>query len=343
MATSLRLLSADADLDDDALAAVELAADGMAPIERAAGEAPRLRPQPAGPGVDLDSLRCFDAVATTLRFRSAASRVHLSPAAFSDRIRRLEESLGTRILRRTTRAVALTEAGQRLLPVTRRILSLVDHMPGTATQMRGPQAPLPYELVIGTRYEVGLSWLCDAIEPLARQRPERTLHLYNGSTSDLLAKIERGELDAAVASMRLSSPRLSYAALHTEEYALVGDRRLKGRDDARGLTLVDISPDLPLFRYFLDALGDAEPWPFARMEYMGGIANVRHRLMAAPGRVAVLPTFFIRDDLAKRRLRKLIPRVAPRTDSLRLLWRKDHPREPELLTLAHDLRAFPLR
>lgn len=324
MLTTLRLLSPESDLPG---VAAEL-------------EIPRPHGSPPGPGVDLDSLRCFDAVATTLRFRSAASRVHLSPAAFSDRIRRLEESLGARILRRTTRAVALTEAGQRLLPVTRRILSLVDHMPGTASEVH---ALLPYELVVGTRYEVSLSWLCAALEPLRGQRPERTIHIYNGSTSDLLAKIERGELDAAVASMRLNSPRLAYAALHTEEYALVGDRRLKARDDARDLTLVDIGPDLPLFRYFLDALGDAEPWPFARIEYMGGIANVRQRLLAGPGRVAVLPTFFIREDLAKRRLRRLIPRVSPRSDSLRLLWRKDHPREPELLALAHDLRAFPLR
>ena len=48
--------------------------------------------------MDLDSLRCFDAAATTLRFRAAAARVHLSPAAFSDRIRRLEANLGVALL-----------------------------------------------------------------------------------------------------------------------------------------------------------------------------------------------------------------------------------------------------
>src|SRR5262249_10924408 len=213
---------------------------------------------------------------------------HLSPAAFSDRIRRLEESIGAQILRRTTRAVALTDTGQRLLPLTRRILSLVDCVPGTAT---GDQAPLPYQLVVGTRYEVGLSWLCATIDPLARKRPERTVHLYNGSSDDLLARLERGELDAVVGSMRFVSPRLACAALHTEEYLLVGvDRVLRGREDARRATLVDVSPDLPLFRYFLDAQPDADPWPFARLEYMGGIANIRQRLLAGDGRVGVLPT-----------------------------------------------------
>jgi DNA-binding transcriptional LysR family regulator len=339
VASQLRLLS-HSGRDAGPGSAVELIATSPLPdvgLEPRAG----VRIPSLGPGVDLDSLRCFDAVATTLRFRTAAARVHLSPAAFSDRIRRLEESIGAQILRRTTRAVALTDTGQRLLPLTRRILSLVDCVPGTAT---ADHAPLPYQLVVGTRYEVGLSWLCTTLDPLARKRPERTVHLYNGSTDDLLARLERGELDAVVGSMRLVSPRLACAALHTEEYLLVGvDRTLRSREDARRATLVDVSPDLPLFRYFLDAQPDADPWPFARVEYMGGIANIRQRLLAGDGRVAVLPTFFIRDDLARRRLHRLVPRVRLRSDSLRLVWRADHQRQAELITLAHDLREYPLR
>jgi hypothetical protein len=50
--------------------------------------------------MDIDSLRCFEAAATTLNFRAAAGRVHLSPAAFSDRLQRLER-LG-RVFRRAS-------------------------------------------------------------------------------------------------------------------------------------------------------------------------------------------------------------------------------------------------
>jgi DNA-binding transcriptional LysR family regulator len=304
--------------------------------------APRRLPTPAnGPDIDLDSLRCFDAVATTLRFRSAAARVHLSPAAFSDRIGRLERVLGARILQRTTRRVALTDAGERLLPVARRILRLVDHMPGAAQESAAPPS---YELVVGTRHEVGLSWLCAGLDGLARKRPERTIHLYSGNGDDLLAKLERGELDAAVTSVRLGASHFTFATLHPEEYQLVGgDRRLRGAEDAARLTLVDIGPDLPLFRYFLDAVPDAGPWRFARVEYMGGIANVRQRVLGGGGRVAVLPTFFVKDDLARRRLVRLMPRVALATDNLRLVWRSNHPRQDELLALAQDLREHPLR
>jgi len=290
---------------------------------------------------DLESLRCFDAVATSLRFRSAAARMHLSPAAFSDRIRRLEETLAVSLFRRSTRSVTLTPAGTSLLPHVRQLLAAADRLPFLVS---GELRPQPYELVIGTRYELGLSWLCPALRELERKRPERTLHLYNADTPDLTGRLERGDLDAVVASMRLTSPRLRYAALHVEEYALVGiERCLRRREDAARLTLVDVTPDLPLFRYFLDALPDAEPWPFARIEYLGGIGNIRRRLADGGGRVAVLPKYFIREELRAGRLVTLMPRVKPRPDSFRLVWRAGHPREAELIALAADLRHHPLR
>jgi hypothetical protein len=51
--------------------------------------------------------------------------------------------------------------------------------------------------------------------------------------------------------------------------------KLRAREDARRATLLACPRDLPLFRYFLDALPDAEPWPFAGVEYLGGIGNIR--------------------------------------------------------------------
>ena len=291
--------------------------------------------------MDLDSLRCFEAAAATLSFRSAAQRVHLSPAAFSDRLRRLEAELGCTLFERTTRRVALSEQGARLLPLARDVLARAAQL---AVAGRGSQATLPFELYVGTRYELGVSWLCPALTPLSKRRPERTIHLYNGDTPDLLRRLERGDLDAIVASMRLTSPKLTYAALHAEEYVLVTRRtKLAAREDARRVTLLDVSADLPLFRYFLDALSDAEPWPFAAVEYLGGIGNIRRRLLDGGARAAVLPLYFVRADLEAGRLQRQLPRVRLRPDAFRLVWRTGDPRTAELLALAEELRAQPLR
>jgi DNA-binding transcriptional LysR family regulator len=291
--------------------------------------------------MDLDSLRCFDVAAITLNFRAAAIRVGLSPAAFSDRMQRLESELGQALFDRTTRQVDLSEAGRRLLPLARELLANAERL---AVAAKPGQQASPYELFIGARYEQTLSWLCPTLTPLERAHPERTIHLYNGDSPDLVLRLERGDLDAIVASVRLTSPRLTYATLHTEEYVLVARRaRLRRRADAGRLTLVDVSRDLPLFRYFLDALPGADPWPFPRVEYMGGIGNIKRRLMDGDDRVAVLPRYFVRAELEAGRLVRLLPRVRLRTDAFRLVWRNGHPRTRELMALAGELRRHPLR
>ena len=63
---------------------------------------------------ELGDLRAFIAVADEQSFTKAASKLGLSASALSHTIRNLEENLGLRLLARTTRSVATTEAGERL-------------------------------------------------------------------------------------------------------------------------------------------------------------------------------------------------------------------------------------
>jgi len=64
---------------------------------------------------DLSDLNAFVAVARAKGFRDGARLSGLSASGLSEAIRRLEAQLGVRLLNRTTRSVAPTEAGQRLL------------------------------------------------------------------------------------------------------------------------------------------------------------------------------------------------------------------------------------
>jgi len=68
-------------------------------------------------------LRVFIALADTLNFAAAASRVHLSQPAFSLSLKALEKQVGGRLAFRTTRHVRLTPEGESLLPRARRLLA----------------------------------------------------------------------------------------------------------------------------------------------------------------------------------------------------------------------------
>lgn len=77
-------------------------------------------------GVVFNELSTFVAVAEQRSFTQAAARLGLAPPTVSQTIRALEERLGVRLLNRTTRSVALTDAGEKLLARMQRALAEVD-------------------------------------------------------------------------------------------------------------------------------------------------------------------------------------------------------------------------
>ena len=74
----------------------------------------------------IDAMQAFVAVADLAGFAPAARKLGLSPSAVTRLIAALEEHLGARLLQRTTRSLALTDAGARYLERVRRILADVE-------------------------------------------------------------------------------------------------------------------------------------------------------------------------------------------------------------------------
>lgn len=76
---------------------------------------------------ELNDLLAFATVARERSFTRAAAKLGMSPSAVSHAMRGLEERLGVRLLARTTRSVAPTEAGERLLQSLGPALSQIEH------------------------------------------------------------------------------------------------------------------------------------------------------------------------------------------------------------------------
>src|SRR5436309_7479746 len=73
--------------------------------------------------VEMRHLRALLAVADELNFTRAAERLHLTQQALSGQIRQLEERVGTRLVDRDTRRVALTPSGRALCEQARPLLA----------------------------------------------------------------------------------------------------------------------------------------------------------------------------------------------------------------------------
>ena len=276
----------------------------------------------------IDSLRCFVAAARLLNFRAAARSVALTPAALGQRIQKLEDELGARLFRRTTRSVSLTEAGLALIPTAERCLDAAGECVRAA---RGEIGPPPMEITLGTRQELGMTWVVPQLDVLGAALPSLDIHLYFGSGPDLLLRVRTLEIDCAITSSRFTDPKLDAVRLHREDYAFVGaPSLLRGRpltraEHAAAHTLLDASAELPLFRYWRDAPGGGDRLHFQRIVRLGSIEAIHRRAVDGAG-VAVLPCYLVERDLAARRLRRIFPSVEPNHDYFRLVFRADDPK-----------------
>jgi DNA-binding transcriptional LysR family regulator len=148
------------------------------------------------PGVDADLrlMRYFVAVAEELHFTRAAQRLHMAQQPLSAAIARLEAQLGVRLLDRTTRRVALTEAGAAFLEAARTAVAAADAAVEVArASASGVTGEVSIGISSGAWYGLG-----DLFADLRSRRPGLRLNVRQQSTRPIIAAVRSGELDLGV-------------------------------------------------------------------------------------------------------------------------------------------------
>lgn len=121
-----------------------------------------------------EDLRVFALVARKAGFAAAAEALGASPAYVSKRIRLLEAQLGARLLHRTTRRVALTEAGERALRWAERILDDLDQL---QQELGGSREQASGTLRVCSSFGFGRQQLAPALAELAAAQPRLQVRL----------------------------------------------------------------------------------------------------------------------------------------------------------------------
>jgi DNA-binding transcriptional LysR family regulator len=144
--------------------------------------------------MELSQLRCFVAVAEELHFGRAARRLDMLPSVLGRQIRQLEESAGTPLLLRTTRAVALSQEGAALLDDVRALLAQADAL-GRQFRDRGRRRARLLRLGAIDTASAGL--VPDLLHDFQAQRTGVTVQLVEDKTVRLLPRLLSGRLDLA--------------------------------------------------------------------------------------------------------------------------------------------------
>jgi LysR family glycine cleavage system transcriptional activator len=122
----------------------------------------------------LNALRAFEAAARLLSFTRAAEELFVTQAAISHQIRQLEDDLGCRLFRRLSRALALTEEGQQLLPFVRD--AFADLKAGVAKVRAQEQTGM---LTVTAPPSFAGAWLVPRLVRFQARHPEIEVHLLS--------------------------------------------------------------------------------------------------------------------------------------------------------------------
>jgi LysR family glycine cleavage system transcriptional activator len=137
----------------------------------------------------LNGLRAFEAAARHLSFTRAAEELHVTQAAISHQISRLEAQLGLRLFRRRNRALVLTEEAQAYLPAVRAAFE------GLRAATRTLRRQESGTLTVTAMTSFAALWLVPRLGAFQARHPEIEIRL---STSFQQIDLRREDVDVAV-------------------------------------------------------------------------------------------------------------------------------------------------
>jgi len=168
--------------------------------------------------VDMLGVEAFIAVADAGGFTRAADQLHITQAALSRRIQRLEDFLGVALFERTTRSVALTRLGADFLPQARR---LVGDLRGALAEIRETGKALRGDVTIACVPTVGVHLLPAILERYAQLHPANRVRILDHSSSGVAEAVLRREAEFGIHMQGAAHAELVSAPIMSDRMVLV--------------------------------------------------------------------------------------------------------------------------
>lgn len=166
--------------------------------------------------MDIEQLESVLAVAKHRNFTIAAYETSTSQSTISKYIKSIEDSLGVRLFKRSSRRVELTPAGDTFVKHAQRVLAEFEDMKSAMKEHRALEKG---SLNLGCIAVVGRLGLTAAIADFQRKYPGIHIKFYERNTSELLEMLQRLQIDIAI----LSPPLVADYQKTIEMYPLIED------------------------------------------------------------------------------------------------------------------------
>lgn len=183
-------------------------------------------------------LRYFVVVAEELHFTRAAARLFVAQQSLSTQIRQLEERVGATLLRRTTRSVGLTPAGELFLSEARQALAALDRAIDGARDIKNGRSGT---LSLGFMVSAALELTAPILAEFARRYPNVRVDLHEYPYDDPSVGLASRAVDIGFVRMPIALPEARFETLFVEPRAICVSttHRLAGRESVSVAEVLD--------------------------------------------------------------------------------------------------------
>lgn len=254
----------------------------------------------------MEAMKAFVKVAEASSFSEAARRLNVAPAVVTRAVQMLEARVGLRLFNRTTRRVALTEAGERYLRTATRTLGELEEMEATLRGEANGEVSgtlrLSMPVALGTRYLVPLLADFKSRHPKLRLDLDFCDHQVDPAARglDAAVRVSTKLADSSLSARRIASSPVLLAA--SPSY-LAGHGAPAGLEDLRNHQVLEVLADRAAMRLVSGELPSDEATVRANSaEALKGFAVAGLGLLRAPA-------FVVADELASGKLVRVLAGV----------------------------------
>jgi DNA-binding transcriptional LysR family regulator len=166
----------------------------------------------------LRQMRAFVALAKTGNFTTAAQTLHVTQSALSGLIKELEQTLGARVVDRSTRRIVLTEIGRELFPL---FSQMIDDLDGALANVADHTQLRKGVVRLAAPQLMCCTLVPEAVAAYRAGHPDIDVRVADSAVENVIARVLSGESDFGIGPERESMPQLEARELFEMPFSLV--------------------------------------------------------------------------------------------------------------------------
>jgi len=165
--------------------------------------------------LEVNQIACLLAIVEEASFSKAAERLGLAQSAVTQKLQRLEDQLGIRLLDRTSRQVSLSEAGKGFIPYAHQLMDAERRARAAAHALKKEARKC---LRLGG-YPATSYLQIKLVQAYHARNPEVLIEVEHGYRERILEQLREGEVDAALCLAGMNGPLAEFASVHCRRFA----------------------------------------------------------------------------------------------------------------------------